>query len=116
MVKVKVSIRGKEHIVHPSYKTFDTRWLRETTLRQLLAHVVGNLSIDARIAIENNAEFITFDVVEHIDEVSSSGAKRKRTLGRTCATDVLDESVYETMNNFSTREFIFVVNPRSMLR
>ncbi len=59
----------------------------------------------------DNAEFITIDVVEHIDEVSSSGGKQKRTLGITCATDLLDESVYETMNDYSTREFIFVVKP-----
>ncbi len=31
-VKVKLSILwGKQHIVHPSYKTYDTRWFRETT-------------------------------------------------------------------------------------
>ena len=74
---------GKQQIVPPSYKTYDTRWLRESTMRQLLlAHVVGNESNDARMAL-NNAEFIASDVVEHIDdEVSSSGCKRKRTLGR----------------------------------
>ena len=87
-VKVKLSVMwGKQQIVHPSYKTYDTRWLRETTLRELLAHVVDKACSDARMTLDN-AELITVDVVEHIDEVSSSGGKRKRTLGRACATDL----------------------------
>ena len=51
----------------------------------------------------DNAESINVNLVEHIDEVASSGGKRKRTLGRTCATDLLDEGVCETMNDCSTR-------------
>jgi len=100
----------KQQIVHHSYKTYDTRWLRETTLWHLLTYVVGNACTDARMTLDN-AKFITIDVVEHIDEVSSSGGKRKRILGRTYATNLLDKSVYEIMNDCSTREFIFVVKP-----
>ena len=34
MIKVKVSVSwGKQELVHPSYKTYDITWLRETTLR-----------------------------------------------------------------------------------
>jgi hypothetical protein len=41
MIKVKASVTwGKQHLVHPTYMTYDMCWLREITLRQLLAHVV----------------------------------------------------------------------------
>jgi hypothetical protein len=62
MVKVKVFVLWeKQQIVYPCYKTYGTIWLREMTLRQMLAHIVGNaMTLD-------NAEFITLDVVEHSD-------------------------------------------------
>ena len=63
----------------------------------------------------SNAESIKVHVVEHIDEVTSSGGKRKRTLGRTDASDLLDEGVYETMNDCCTREFIYEVKPVEVL-
>ena len=81
MIKGMVSdMRGKQQIVHPCYKTYDTKWLREMTLRQMLAHIVGNASSDARMTFDN-AELITVDVVEHIDEVSLSRGKRNYESG-----------------------------------
>jgi hypothetical protein len=59
----------------------------------------------------NDAETITLYVVEHVDDVTSSGGKRKRTLGKTNATDLVDDLVYETMTDCSTREFLFHVVP-----
>ena len=99
---------GNRQLVEPSYKSYDVAWLRETALRQLLAHVVG--LADTRISL-NDAETITLYVVEHVDDVTSSGGKRKRTLGKTNATDLVDDLVYETMTDCSTREFLFHVVP-----
>jgi hypothetical protein len=108
--KIKLAVTwGKQQIVHPSYQTYDTRWLREISLRQLLAHVVNK--VNPLLYSLDNAESIAVSLVEHIDEVTSSGGKRKRILGRTCATDLLDEGVYEIMHDCSTREFIFHVSP-----
>ena len=59
----------------------------------------------------DNAELIDVCRVEHIDEATSSGGKRKRILGRTCATDLLDEGVYKTMHDCNTREFILHASP-----
>ncbi len=43
--KIKSAVTwGKQQIVHPSYQTNDTRWLREISLRQLLAHVVNKVN------------------------------------------------------------------------
>ena len=84
---------GNRHLVEPSCKSYDVAWLRETTLRQLLAHVVG--LADTRISL-NDAETITLHVVDHVDDATSSGSKRKRTLGKTNATDLVDDLVYET--------------------
>ena len=104
MKKLKVSVKwGKQQLGEPSYQQYEVIWLRETTLRQLLVHIVnmvdGNLSLDS-------AEVITL----HVVDITSSGGKRKRILGRTCATDLLDDVVYAmTMNDCSSREFIFEV-------
>ena len=109
MEKINVAITwGNWQLVEPSYKSYDVAWLRETTLRQLLAHVVG--LANTRISL-NDAETITLYVVEHVDDVTSSGGKRKRTLGKTNATDLVDDLVYETMTDCSTREFLFHVVP-----
>ena len=79
MVKVKVSVTwGKQQLLPPSYMTYDICWLREITLRQLLAHVVE--TVDPRLSLHNVGS-ITVHLVEHVDEVTSSGGKRKRTLG-----------------------------------
>jgi hypothetical protein len=110
MIKVKVSVSwGKQELVHPSYKTYDITWLRETALRQLLAHAVQK--VNPQLSLISHAETISVYAIEHIDEVTSSGGKRKRTLGRTDATDLLDEGTYETMNDCSTRDFQFHVKP-----
>ena len=75
----------------------------------MLARVVNK--VNARLYSLDNAKSINvIYLVEHNDEVTSSGGKRKRTLGRTCVSDSLDEGVYETMNDCSTREFIFNVS------
>jgi hypothetical protein len=42
-------------------------WLRDKTLRQLLAHVVG--LADERLSLDN-AESITLHVVEHVNDVT----------------------------------------------
>ena len=55
----------------------------------------------------NDAEIVTLHVVEHVDDVALSGGKRKRTLGKTNISDLIDELVYETITDCSTREFLF---------
>jgi hypothetical protein len=108
--KIKVAVTwGNRQLVEPSYKSYEVTWLRETTLRQLLAHVVG--LADERISL-NDAEIITtLHVIEHVDDVTSSRGNRKRTLGKTNAPDLIDELVYETITDCSTREFLFHVVP-----
>ena len=61
-------------------------------MRQLLAHVVQK--VNPRLSLINHAETISAHVIEHIDEVPSSGGKLKRTLGRADATDLLGEGTY----------------------
>jgi hypothetical protein len=58
MFKVKVAVAWciKQQNVHPSYHTFDIYWLREISLRQLLAHVVNK--VNARVYLLDNAESI----------------------------------------------------------
>ena len=70
--------------------------MRETTLRQLLIHIVNK--VDANLSLDI-VEIITLHVIEHVDETTSSEGKRKRAIGRTCATDLLDETVYSTMHD-----------------
>ena len=107
MCKVKVVVAwGHQPIGPPSYKTYDISWLRETSLRQLLEHVVNK--VNARLYSLNNAESIKVHVAEHIDEVTTSGGKRKRTLSRTDASDLLEEGVYETMNDCWTRARVHI--------
>ena len=54
MSKIKVTVTwGKEQIVHPSYQTYGICWLREISLRQLLAHIVNK--VNARIYSLDNA-------------------------------------------------------------
>ena len=109
MCKIKVAVTwGKKEIVHPSYQTYYICWLRDISPRQLLVHVVNK--VNARLYSSDNAESINVYLVEHIAEVKSSGGERKQTLGRTCASDLLDEGVYETMDDCITREFIFNVS------
>ncbi len=72
----------------------------------MLAHIVSKLN-PRRYSLDN-AKAMSVHIVEHIDEqVTSSRGKRKRSLGRACATNLLDEGVYETMTLCCTREFIF---------
>jgi len=65
--------------------------------------------VNPQLSLINHAETISVYVTEHSDEVTSSGVKRKRTLGPTDATHLLDEGTYETTNDFSTRDFQFYV-------
>ena len=58
----------------------------------------------------NDAETITLHVVEHVDDVISSRGKRKRILGKTNASDLIDEPIYETITDCSTTEFLFRVD------
>ncbi len=58
----------------------------------------------------NDAEIITLHVDDHVDDVTSLEDKRKRTLGKTNASDLIDEIVYETITACSTREFVFHVD------
>ncbi len=110
MCQLKVAVTwGKHNIVHPSYQTYDICCLREIALRQLLARVANK--VNARFCSLDNAESISVYHVDHINEVISLVDKRKRALGRAYATDLPVEGVYEAINNYSAREFIFDVSP-----
>ena len=59
--KLKVSVKwGKQQIIEPSYQQYEVFWLRETTLRQLLIHIVSK--VDAKLSLDI-AEVITLHVV-----------------------------------------------------
>ena len=80
----------------------------KVSARELLVHILH--VADAHRSLDD-AEAVTLQIVEHIDEVISLGDKRKRTCGKTNATNLLDESVYETMHDAPTREFHYYVQP-----
>ena len=106
--KIKVAATWEvRQLVEPSYKSYEVAWLREKSARQLLAHLVGQA--DERLSLDN-AELIMLYIVEHVDDVTASGGKRKRTLGKTNATYLLDAVVYTTIVDCSTKEFMFHVD------
>ena len=110
--KLKLSVLwGKRKLIAPSFYSFLNSDLQETTVRKLLVDVVTEA--DATLSWDD-AEAITLEVVEHIDEVSTSGKKRKKPSsdGRTNCTRLLDHSVLEVVEDVSTREFHFVINTR----
>ncbi len=65
---------------------------------------------DAHRSLDDE-EAVTLQIVEHIDEVTSSWGKRKRPCGRTNATNLLDENVDETIQDAPRREFDFSLQP-----
>ena len=77
--KIKLPVLwGKRKLINPCFYSFLNSHLQETTVRELLVDVVKEA--DANLSWED-AEAITLEVVEHIDEVTSSEKKRKRTSG-----------------------------------
>jgi len=106
-INVVVTWGFSRQFVEPSYKSYEVPWLREKTMRQLLAHVVG--MADERLSLDN-AELITLHVAEHADDVTAIGGKRKQTLGKTNATNLRDGVVYTIILYCSTMDFLFHVD------
>ena len=100
-LKLSVVCWGKRQLIAPIssfYKFGINSWLRATTVRELLVHAVQEA--DANLSLDD-AETITVEVVEHSVVAT----------GRTCATRLLDDIAYEVMEDLTTREFHFVVQP-----
>ena len=101
-----LSVRwNKKLIIDPILYRFDVSWLRRTTVRELLLHVLQESAPINHAKIDNSDE-ISLSVVQHIDECSIGGAKKVVKIN---ATRMLDEEVYVVMEDVPTRQFDFVV-------
>ena len=108
--KLKLSVTwGSRQLIPPSFYSFENSWLRNTSVRELLSHVVHEADANLSCPVLGDAETITVKVVEYSDEISSSGGKRKRRKDSSDATRLLDDTTYEVMEDVPTREFHFVV-------
>ena len=76
------------HIVYPSLYRFDVFWLRRTTLRELLIHVLK--MEEAPHHVLDSGDSISVIVTQHIDECTVGGSKRSVKVN---ATRVLNANV-----------------------
>jgi hypothetical protein len=53
---------------------FDVHWLRRTTIRELLVHVLNEISPDLSLEM---ADSISLSVVQHVEDLSFFGESRK---------------------------------------
>ena len=100
---------GRKVLIEPSIYRFDVHWLRRTIVRELLVHVVQEISPDLSLEI---ADSISLSVVQHLEELSSFGDSRKRPAVKFNASRMLDDEVYDLMQDRSTRQFNFVAKLR----
>ncbi len=94
-----------KYIIEPMLYRFDVTWLRRTTVRELLVHVLKEAA-PINYASLDVADEILISVVQHVDECSIGGAKRAVKIN---ANRMLDEEVYVVMEDVPTRQFDFVV-------
>ena len=85
---------GSRHDVETSIYRFVVSWLKETTVRGLLARVLA--TINSNVCL-NDVEEITVNVMQHVDECDSFGVSRKRPYVKIIATILLDDEVYDTL-------------------
>ena len=86
--RLQVSVEwGSRQIVETSFFRFDVSWLKETTLRGLLVHILAernsNLCLDV-------ADEINVTVMQHVDECDTSRVSRKRPFVKVTATRLMD--------------------------
>ena len=108
--RLKVSVKwGSKHVVETSLYRFDVSWLKETTVRGLLVHVLKDRN--SNLCLDDAAEIVV-TVMEHVSECDSSGVSRKRPFVKITATRLLDDEVYDVMMDVPTRQFDFIVKVR----
>jgi len=100
---------GSRHVVEISFYCFDLSWLKETTVRGLLVHVLAQ--INSKLCLDD-AEEIIVNVMQHVDEYDFSRASRKRPYVKIIATSLLDDEVYDVMMDVPMRQFDFIVKIR----
>ena len=100
--RLQVSVKwGSRQIVETSFFRFDVSWLKETTVRGLLAHVLAE--INSNLCLDD-AEGINVTVMQHVAECDTSGVSRKRPFVKVTATRLLDDEVYDVMMDVPTRQ------------
>jgi hypothetical protein len=108
--RLQVSVKwGNRHVVETSFYRFDVSWLRETTVRELLVHILAETN--ANLCLDDATE-IYVSVMQHVTECDSHGESRKRPYVKISATRLLDDEVYDVMQDVPTRQFDFVVRIR----
>ncbi len=95
---------GGRHIVYPSPYRFDVFWLRRTTLRELLIHVLV-MEVTPHHVLDSG-DSISVTMTQHIDECTIVGSKR---IVKINATIMLDEEVFVIVEDIPTRNFDFVI-------
>jgi hypothetical protein len=93
-MQVSVKWSGKA-IIHPTFYRFNVSWLRRTSARELLIHVLAevyaNLSLD-------DVEEISLKKMQHVNEGSPTRrTKRGAYLNKIDATRLLDDDIYDIM-------------------
>ena len=98
---------GRKLLIEPTIFRFEVHhWLRRTTLQELLVHVIGENNPDLSL---ESADSIAVSVVQHIEELRSFGESRKRPAVKFNASRMIDDEVYDMMQDLSTRQFDFEV-------
>ena len=106
--RLQLSVKwGNRHVVETSFYRFDVSWLKEKSLRGLLAHVMAMINSNRCL---DDVEEITVNVMQHVNECDSSGVSRKRPCVKIIATSLLDDEVYDVMVDLPTRQFAFTHN------
>jgi hypothetical protein len=107
--KLDVSVKwGNKMILDPRIFLFDVLWLRRATVRELLVRVLEE--VDPSLSL-GDAETMYVNVVQDVEECSPFGETKKRHISKTNANRVLDDEIYDVMNNVPTRQFDFIVKP-----
>jgi hypothetical protein len=97
---------GRKVLIEPEIVCFEVHWLRRTTLRGMLTHVIEENNPDLTL---ESADSIAVSVVQHIEELSSFGGSRKRPTVKLNVSRMIDDEVYDLMQDLSIRQFDFEV-------
>ena len=97
---ILLSVRwGSKFIIDPCLYRFETVWLRQTTVRELLVHVLTEVSPYENFSLIK-ADEITVTVVHHIEDCTIGGNKKAVKIN---ASRMMDEEVYILLRDVPTR-------------
>jgi hypothetical protein len=105
---ILLSVRwGSKFLIDPCLYRFETAWLRHTTMRGLLEHVLSEVSPDKNYSLIK-ADEIMVSVVQHIEDCTIGGNKKAVKIN---ASRMMDEEVYIVLRDVPTRQIDFMVKP-----